>query len=198
MTSEPRWLSETERHTWLAYLYAHTLLLEQIEQDLQRDAGMPLAYYQILVILSEHPGGAMRMSDLAGAAFYSRSRLSHAVDRLEQRGWVRREACPNDRRGSLAVLTAAGRTVLRDAAPQHVESVRRHLFDLLAEDEQAGLRTASEKLVRHLLGSLRVSPSILPDDYFPTDPDCPGSPADEDSPARGDTVTSARDGRDPS
>src|ERR1700683_3854112 len=129
MATPPRWLNEEERQTWIAFLYAETLLLEQIEQDLQRDAGMPLAYYQILVILSEHPDGAMRMSDLANAAFFSRSRLSHAIDRLEKSGWVRRDACPSDRRGANAVLTDAGRRVLTAAAPDHVESVRRHLFD---------------------------------------------------------------------
>ena len=167
MVPGPRWLDESDRHTWLAFLYAQTLLLEQIEQDLQRDAGMPLAYYQILVILSEHPEGALRMSELAGAAFFSRSRLSHAIDRMEKNGWVRRDACPSDRRGQLAVLTALGRRVLEEAAPEHVESVRRHLFDQLSKQEAAQLREVSEKLVRHLLRSLDVStPSVLPDNYF--------------------------------
>ncbi len=166
MASTPRWLNERERHTWIMSLYAQTLLLEQIEQDLQREAGMPLAYYQILVILSEHPGGAMRMSELADAAFFSRSRLSHAIARLEQHGWVRREACPSDRRGSIAALTDRGRRVLEETAPRHVESVRRHLFDQLSEEEAKALGSVSEKLVRHLLGSLRVSPSSLPADVF--------------------------------
>jgi DNA-binding MarR family transcriptional regulator len=176
MARLPRWLNEAERHTWLAFLYAQTLLLEQIEQDLQRDAGMPLAYYQILVILSEFPGGAMRMSELANAAFFSRSRLSHAIDRMEKSGWIRRDTCPSDRRGSIAVLTDAGRQVLEEAAPGHVESVRRHLFDQLSDRETLELRSVSEKLVRHLLQSLDVStPSVLPDDYFHGQPGSPSA-----------------------
>jgi DNA-binding MarR family transcriptional regulator len=171
MVDLPRWLTDDDRHTWLAFLYAQTLLLEQIEQDLQRDAGMPLAYYQILVILSEHPGGALRMSELASAAFFSRSRLSHAIDRMEKSGWIRREACPSDRRGSIAALTDAGRRVLEEAAPGHVESVRRHLFDQLSDREASELRDVCEKLVRYLLRSLNVSaPSVLPNDYFGVQP----------------------------
>src|ERR1043166_677258 len=101
---------------------------------------MPLAYYQILAMLSEAPNWTLRMSDLADITWSSRSRLSHAVDRLEENGWVARTSCPSDRRGSFAALTAEGYGVLVDAAPKHVASVRRHLFDRLtrAEVEQLG------------------------------------------------------------
>ncbi len=161
--TEPRWLNPDERRTWLAFLYAQMLLFEQIEQDLQRDAGMPLAYYQILVVLSEHPGHSMRMSDLAAAVYFSRSRLSHAISRLEHNGWIRREQCPSDRRGSSAVLTEDGFKVLEAAAPDHVESVRAHLFDQLSPTEQEQLRDVSETLVRHLIDSLHIPPSsVLP------------------------------------
>jgi DNA-binding MarR family transcriptional regulator len=160
----PRWLDAEELRTWIAFLYAHSLLFEQIERDLQRDSGMTLAYYQVLVVLSEHPNHSMRMSDLAQALFFSRSRLSHAVTRLERDGWVRREACPEDRRGASAVLTPAGLRALEDAAPGHVESVRKHLFDQLTPAELDQLRAVSEALVRHLLVSLDVPPpSVLPE-----------------------------------
>ena len=160
----PRWLNDEERRTWIAFLYAQQLLFEQIEQDLQRDAGMPLAYYQLLVVLSEHPGHSMRMSDLAEAVSFSRSRLSHAITRLERDGWIRREACPSDRRGASAVLTAKGLKVLETAAPDHVESVRAHLFDQLSPTELEQLRAVSETLVRHLIGSLGIPPpSVLPE-----------------------------------
>jgi DNA-binding MarR family transcriptional regulator len=162
--NSPRWLDADERRTWIGFLYAQILLFEQIEQDLQRDAGMPLAYYQILVTLSEHLGRAMRMSDLARSLFFSRSRLSHAVDRLERNGWVRRDSCPEDRRGAVAVLTDEGFAVLEAAAPQHVESVRTHLFDQLSPDQARELRVVSEVLIRHLLDSLKISASdVLPE-----------------------------------
>ena len=129
--TKTRWLDEHERQTWLIFVYANQLFFEQVERDLQRDADMPFAYYDILVILSESPGRSLRMSELAEASLSSRSRLSHAIARLEAAGWVRRESCPSDRRGSSAVLTDEGYAVLQAAAPDHVESVRAHLFDQL-------------------------------------------------------------------
>lgn len=129
--SEPRWLDAREQQIWRAFLAAVGLLSERLDRELQRDAGMPHAYYEILVVLSEAPGRALRMSELAGLLRSSRSRLSHAVARLEEAGWLRRRSCPTDRRGCFAVLTDEGFAVLEAAAPGHVEGVRRHLFDVL-------------------------------------------------------------------
>jgi DNA-binding MarR family transcriptional regulator len=109
---------------------------------------MPFAYYQILAMLSEAPDRTLRMSDLAEQTWSSRSRLSHAVDRLEQFGWVQRMSCPSDRRGAFAVLTDAGLAVLAEAAPGHVESVRRHLFDRLNPDQVEQLGEISTTLAR--------------------------------------------------
>ncbi|MFI5053813.1 MAG: MarR family winged helix-turn-helix transcriptional regulator, partial [Acidimicrobiia bacterium] len=92
-----------------------------------------------------------RMSELADATQSSRSRLSHAVARLETLGWVRRESCPTDRRGSLAVLTDDGWAALEAAAPHHVESVRTHLFDQLTPTQLASLEEISDVLLEHLL-----------------------------------------------
>jgi DNA-binding MarR family transcriptional regulator len=108
---------------------------------------MPHAYYEILVRLSESAGHTLRMSDLADACGSSRSRLSHAVARLEESGWVRREDCPTDRRGQLAVLTDEGYAVLKAAAPGHVEDVRRHLFDALTPTQVDQLRRISEAVL---------------------------------------------------
>ena len=99
---EGKWLDAKERQQWLAFIFATNLLHEQLERDLQRDAKMPFAYYQLLVVLSESPGRTQRMSDLADMLLVSRSRLSHAVARLEDAGWVQRSRCPNDRRGAFA------------------------------------------------------------------------------------------------
>jgi DNA-binding MarR family transcriptional regulator len=132
---EPRWLDDDEQRTWRAFLAAIRLLTAELDRELQRDADMPHAYYEILVALSEAPDRTMRMNELADQSQSSRSRLSHAVSRLEEAGWVERRACPTDKRGSLAVLTDKGFAALEEAAPGHVEAVRRHLFDVLTPDQ---------------------------------------------------------------
>ena len=148
-----RWLDPDEQRTWRAFLAATRGLMETLDRELQRDAGMPHAYYEILVRLSEAPERRLRMSELADATGSSRSRLSHAVARLEDAGWVRREDCPTDRRGQIAHLTDAGFATLAAAAPGHVEGVRRHLFDALTPAQVTQLRRISETLVDHLTGS---------------------------------------------
>lgn len=142
--AEPRWLSADEQTTWRSFLAAIQLLHDELDRELQRDAGMPHAYYQILAMLSEAPGRTLRMSELATRTSSSRSRLSHAITRLEEAGWVRRESCPTDKRGANAVLTDAGFGVLAAAAPGHVEEVRRVLFDRLSAEQVAQLRGISD------------------------------------------------------
>ncbi len=147
---EPRWLDDAEQQTWRAYLNASRLLFEVLDRELQRAAGIPHTYYEILVRLSEAPGRTLRMNELARASMSSPSRLSHAVARLEELGWVRRERCHEDRRGLLAVLTEAGFSGLAAAAPGHVEAVRAHLFDPLSSAQVACMREISDTLVDHL------------------------------------------------
>lgn len=121
-----RWLSDEEQHVWREYLSATIMLREHIDRQLQRDANMPQTYYEILVVLSEAEGRRLRMSELAEAARCSRSKLSHAVNRMERAGWISRDGCDSDRRGSWARLTELGYRVLVDAAPGHVATVREH------------------------------------------------------------------------
>jgi DNA-binding MarR family transcriptional regulator len=129
--TEPRWLSPQEQCSWRAFIDGSRALVDVLDRQLQADNDLPHAYFEILVPLSEEPGHALRMSDLADRARSSRSRLSHAVARLEERGWVRRVDCPTDKRGQLAQLTDAGFAVVQAAAPGHVEAVRRYLIDRL-------------------------------------------------------------------
>jgi len=145
-----QWLDDDEQHTWRTFLHASRLLMEQLDRELRRDAGIPHAYYEILVRLSEAPHRTLRMSELAGALFSSRSRLTHAINRLEEAGWVRREEFPDDRRGALAILTDEGYAALSSAAPGHVEGVRAHLFDQLSPDDITHLGRISTALVEHL------------------------------------------------
>lgn len=127
-----RWLTPSEQASWRAYIGATTLLMAALDRDLQHTAGIPLSYYEVMVHLSEAPDRTARMSELADSAFSSRSRLSHAVGKLEKRGWVVRLPFAGDRRGQVARLTDEGYAALEAAAPAHVESVRRLLVDPLS------------------------------------------------------------------
>jgi DNA-binding MarR family transcriptional regulator len=142
-----RWLSAAEQRAWRAYLEATTLLFDELDRQLQRDAGIPHGYYEILVRLSEAPGGALRMSELAAASRSSRSRLSHAVARLEERGWVRRFECATDKRGQVAELTDAGLAALSDAAPGHVAAVRNCFIGRLDAQQIAQLEQISNAVI---------------------------------------------------
>ncbi|WP_327710629.1 MarR family transcriptional regulator [Streptomyces sp. NBC_00464] len=138
---QPRWLTDEEQSVWRAYLHATTLLEDHLDRQLQRDAGMPHIYYGLLVQLSQAPRRQMRMTELAKDAKITRSRLSHAVARLEKGGWVRREDCPSDKRGQNAVLTEEGYEMLRRSAPGHVSAVRQAMFDRLSPEQ---VRTLGE------------------------------------------------------
>lgn len=132
---ETRWLEPREQDAWRAYLIGTLSLYDVLDRQLQRDSGINHAYYEILVNLSEAPAHELRMSELADRLLSSRSRLSHAVARLEERGWVKRVACPTDRRGQIARLTPVGYQALVEAAPGHVAAVRRHLVDVLSPEQ---------------------------------------------------------------
>ncbi|NUS10730.1 MAG: MarR family transcriptional regulator [Streptomyces sp.] len=133
------WLTEEEQATWRAFLHATTLLDDHLDRQLQRDAGIPHMYYALLSTLSETPGRSMRMTELAEQTKITRSRLSHAVARLEGHGWVRRENCPTDRRGQVCVLTDAGYAELVRTAPGHVAAVRSAVFDRLTPEQSRQL-----------------------------------------------------------
>ena len=164
-TSGPRWLTADEQCTWRNAFAAWQWLFAAVDGQLQRDSGMPLAYYEILVQLSEAPDRALRMTQLAEASSSSKSRVSHAVARLEERGWVRRMDCPTDRRGQIAQLTEDGFAALSAAASGHVEQVRRVLFDALSPEQLKQLAGISDAI-------LAAASSA------PADGDCP-APLDE-------------------
>ena len=150
--SGTRWLSDDEQRAWRAYLEATNLLFDVLDRQMQQDSDMPHAYYEILVRLSESPERSMRMSELAVATRSSRSRLSHAVARLEERGWVERVECPTDRRGQVAHLTDKGFATLAAAAPGHVEMVHRHVVDPLTPEQIKQLAEIGEAIVAGLEG----------------------------------------------
>lgn len=126
-----RWLDDEQQRAWRLYQAMTTMLSSALDRQLQRDFDMPHGYYMLLAILAASPGSACRMTQLAQRTFTSQSRTSHAVAALERRGWVRRERCSDDSRGTTAILTGAGQRVLKRAAPPHVEQVQTLLFDQL-------------------------------------------------------------------
>ncbi|MCU1688769.1 MAG: MarR family transcriptional regulator [Pseudonocardiales bacterium] len=134
-----RWLSAEEQTSWRAYLDATTLLSASLDRTLQQDSQMPLSYYEVLVHLSEARDRTLRMNELADRSLSSRSRLSHAVTRMEERGWIKRRPCDDDRRGQFATLTDIGFAALHAAAPRHVEAVRELIVDRLTAEEFAEL-----------------------------------------------------------
>ena len=148
--SETRWLTEREQQIWRSFMSATLGLTDALARQLQRDAGMPHAYYEILVALSEAPDRTLRMSELAGIRGSSRSRLSHAIARLEETGWVSRRGCPTDKRGSYAILTDKGFAALESAAPGHVTEVREKLFDQLTPEQVEQLAEISTAIQRGL------------------------------------------------
>ncbi|MBW3659860.1 MAG: MarR family transcriptional regulator [Actinobacteria bacterium] len=125
----PRWLDDEEQAAWRRLAAVLLKLPAELEAQLQRDADMGQFEYWVLVVLSEAPDRALRLSQLAAQSNASLSRLSHVVTRLEKRGWVTRQPCPDDARATLAVLTDVGFERLVAAAPGHVEAVRHCVFD---------------------------------------------------------------------
>ncbi|TQK98437.1 DNA-binding MarR family transcriptional regulator [Streptomyces puniciscabiei] len=148
--AQHRWLTDEEQRVWRAYLHATTLLEDHLDRQLQRDAGMPHIYYGLLVGLAEAPRRRLRMTELAMQAKITRSRLSHAIARLEKNGWVRREDCPSDKRGQFAVLTDEGAEVLARTAPGHVDAVRQAMFDRLSPQQQKALGEIMEIIAEGL------------------------------------------------
>ena len=132
-------LTSTELAAWRSFLRAHATVTRRLETELVAEHDLPLASYDVLVQLSEAPSGALRMTELAERVLLSRSGLTRLVDRLERDGLVERQACPDDARGTLAVLTDSGLARLRAAWPTHLRGVAQHVTDKLSTEELATL-----------------------------------------------------------
>lgn len=145
-----RWLTEAQQRQWRAFRDGTALLFDVLARELDDGSGLSLGEYEVLVRLSEAPGRALRMSELADDLAHSRSRLTHTVARMERDGIVRREPAPDDARGVNCVLTEHGWQVLVAAAPGHVESVRAHLVDVLDAAQLAALGEAMQLVVERL------------------------------------------------
>jgi hypothetical protein len=145
----PRWLSASEMKAWRRYIIASRRLLEALDFDLGHHE-LSMADYEVLAQLSDAPDRKMRMSELADMAMLSRSRLSHRIKVMEKAGWVKREACPIDKRGYFAVMTAKGWKAIVAAAPDHVQSVRTRFLDHLTKEDQRVLAEIFERITDSL------------------------------------------------
>ncbi len=147
MTDDTPWLTPRELDAWMSLTVLLVALPQAIDRQLKRDSGLNFFEYTMLAGLSRSPGRAMQLSVLADFASGSLSRISHAVSRLEQQGWVRRRACGAESRGIEAELTDAGFAKLAEAAPHHVREARRLVVDTLDPAELDQLRGICHKLV---------------------------------------------------
>ncbi|WP_336500392.1 MarR family winged helix-turn-helix transcriptional regulator [Microbacterium paraoxydans] len=136
----PRRLDEDELATWLPIIRFVQLLPQVLDRALKDEVGLNHARYAILVTLAGQGEGAVTMTELARIAGLSRSRLSHALDSLEERGWVERTSCSTDKRTLSATLTPAGRDMLRAAAPVHVAQIRELILDPLSAEDRRRLQ----------------------------------------------------------
>ncbi|MGI5236900.1 MarR family winged helix-turn-helix transcriptional regulator [Dactylosporangium sp. CA-139066] len=146
----PRWLNEQEFRAWIGYRRMRALLDLQLARELAADQGLSEPDYDVLTSLSDAEDRRIRLSEMADRMLWSKSRLSHHVTRMQQRGLVTRQECPSDGRGAFIVLTDQGMETLRAAAPGHVAAVRAHFIDLLTEEQVRVLGDVTEAVLEHL------------------------------------------------
>jgi DNA-binding MarR family transcriptional regulator len=147
MTPQDEWLTPQEGRLWRGWLKLNAKLSATLQRELQDDVGLSLPDFDVLVHLSEHPDGRLRVTDLAGLLQWERSRVSHHFTRMEKRGLVQRVECLEDGRGAFVSITPQGRTAIEQAAPGHVKVVRRLMFDVLSDSETSQLAHTLDKLL---------------------------------------------------
>jgi DNA-binding MarR family transcriptional regulator len=150
MSSDSQWLTSTEQDAWLSLVAVLFRLPGMLDTQLQRDAGLSHFEYLVLAVLSETPNRTLRMSDLAVLVNGSLSRLSHVVQRLEKRGWVRRAPSPSDGRYTEARLTETGYAKVTDSGPGYIRVVRSLVIDALTPDQQAQLTNITSEIINQL------------------------------------------------
>jgi DNA-binding MarR family transcriptional regulator len=151
--STPTWLTDAEQAAWRGYLAMTARLTARLAREIQADFGISLSDFDVLVPLSEHPEGRMRVLKLAEAVQWEKSRLSHHLARMQRRGLVDRQDCPGDARGAFVLLTEQGRTAVEEAAPAHVAAVRTLLFDQLDPGQVDAFRAITDDVLGGPLGA---------------------------------------------
>jgi DNA-binding MarR family transcriptional regulator len=148
--SNTRWLDNRQQHLWRSYIGMNRELYARLEALLASEGGISAADFAVLVPLSEDPTGVIRARALGADIGWDRSRLSHHLARMEQRGMVVREECQEDARGMMVRITPAGRRAIEAAAPAHAEAVQRYFFDLLSRKEVETLTAVFDRVLAQL------------------------------------------------
>lgn len=156
----PRWLNDDERQAWLGLLASTALLDSALDQQLRRDAGITHATYAILVVLAEAPERTLHMQKLSLLTSSSPSRLSHAITRMEDDGYVRRSPCPRNKKAVHATVTDDGLELVSRAAPGHVARVRDLVFDRLSAAQVRQLTQISSTILSSLANAGHSIPDL--------------------------------------
>jgi DNA-binding MarR family transcriptional regulator len=154
-----QWLADDEQRAWRGLVQMTSRLDARLNRELQQSSGLSLADYDVLVLLTEAPDGRLRMFELVDDLQWEQSRLSHHVARMQRRGLVAREECTTDKRGAFVVLTDAGRDAIEKAAPGHVDTVRRLVFDGLSRQQVAMLETFVGRVLSRLAPAEEAAPA---------------------------------------
>ncbi|GAB2901976.1 MarR family winged helix-turn-helix transcriptional regulator [Streptomyces mayteni] len=150
MNATPRWLTSEQKAAWDSFIRMQETLIGRLSRLVQADSGMSASDYIVLVGLTERGGGRMRFLELAKSVEWEKSRMSHQVTRMAKRGLVAREECPDDGRGAFIVATPAGYEAIENAAPMHVEHVRRLFIEALTQEELDTLARISNRVLAHM------------------------------------------------
>jgi DNA-binding MarR family transcriptional regulator len=149
MDPDPRWLTEEDQRVWRRWLLVQNRIAAELNRQLQTESALSLQDFDVLVRLTDEVPSKIRITELAVALGWERSRLSHHIRRMEKRNLIQREECPDDGRGAFVVLTDTGRAVIEAAAPAHVHAVRR-IFDALSYEQLQMLDMINRKVLGQL------------------------------------------------
>ena len=150
MSSDVRWLTAEDERVWRRWLTLNARLSATLQRELQDDAGLSMPDFEVLVHLTDSPEGRVRVTDLGRLLQWERSRVSHHVTRMERRRLVQRVDCAEDGRGAFVVITPQGRAAIEQAAPGHVNTVRRLVFDALSPEELDAFAKIIDKALAQL------------------------------------------------
>lgn len=153
VTVDPRKLQ-----AWRALVTAHARLFDRLGADLEQEFGLPLAWYEVLLLLSESPAGELRMHELAESRLLSRSAATRLVERMEKAGLVCRSMCAEDRRGTVVSLTDAGRDLFTKAGRLHLSGIERWFARSIESEEAEMLQEVFERLLAGLAEPLESAP----------------------------------------
>jgi DNA-binding MarR family transcriptional regulator len=150
-------LDEREARAWRALQRMQLRLEAELARQLAADSGLSYPDYLVLVTLTDQSDGRLRLFELGGTLGWEKSRLSHHVRRMTQRGLVRKEKCESDRRGAFVSITPKGRTEIEAAAPGHVAAVRQLFVDRLSGEQLEAIADAAEKVLAGMTGATQAT-----------------------------------------